>query len=201
MERYDLSYLDELEAESIHILREVAAWFERPVLLYSAGKDSSVLIRLTEKAFAPAGLPFPLLHVDTGYKFAELYAFRDKTVRETGARLVVHRNEDAIASGAHPDRLGVGGDFNYSSDENTEPPPLLLRDNYDSRSARVDLAFARVEPVRWLRIEGGRFEMPVRLTEMIWDRDLRPQGAALTLAHRDAAGVDRFNDHQAARDR
>ncbi|HET7293086.1 MAG TPA: putative porin [Vicinamibacteria bacterium] len=89
--------------------------------------------------------------------------------------------------------LGVGGDFNYSSDENVEPPPALLRDNYDSRDARLDLAFARVDPVRWLRLEGGRFEMPVRLTEMIWDRDLRPQGAALTLAHRDEGGIDRYS--------
>ena len=90
-------------------------------------------------------------------------------------------------------KLGVGGDFNYSSDENVEPPPPLLRDNYDSRDARLDLAFARVEPVGWLRLEGGRFEMPVRLTEMIWDRDLRPQGAALTLSKRDADGVERFS--------
>jgi|SRR5262245_20071167 len=89
--------------------------------------------------------------------------------------------------------LGVGGDFNYSSDENIEPRPLLLRDNYDSRDARLDLAFARLEPARWLRLEGGRFEMPVRLTEMIWDRDLRPQGAALTLAHRGESGIDRFS--------
>ncbi len=111
------------------------------------------------------------------------------------------RDEDRTRFQARPrlefgrDRfeLGVGGDFNYSSDENIEPRPQLLRDNYDSRDARLDLAFARIDPVRWLRIEGGRFEMPVRLTEMIWDRDLRPQGAALTLSHRDAAGVDRFS--------
>jgi hypothetical protein len=89
-------------------------------------------------------------------------------------------------------RLGVGGDFNYSSDKNVEPRPALIRDNYDSRDARLDLAFARIEPARWLRVEGGRLEMPVRLTEMIWDRDLRPQGGAVTLEHRDAAGVSRF---------
>ena len=83
--------------------------------------------------------------------------------------------------------FGVGGDFNYSSDENTEeinPAFPLIRDNYKSRDARVDLAFARVQPVDWLRLEGGRFVMPVPLTEMIWDRDLRPQGAALTLDFR-----------------
>ena len=111
------------------------------------------------------------------------------------------RNEDRtrfqirprLEFGRNRFKLGVGGDFNYSSDENIEPRPALLRDNYDSRDARLDLAFARIDPVRWLRLEGGRFEMPVRLTEMLWDRDLRPQGAALTLAHRDAAGVDRFS--------
>jgi hypothetical protein len=76
--------------------------------------------------------------------------------------------------------LGVGGDFNYSSDENTEGSPAIVRDNYKSRDARVDLAFGRLE-AGWLRLEGGRFVMPVPLTEMIWDRDLRPQGGALTL--------------------
>jgi hypothetical protein len=77
-------------------------------------------------------------------------------------------------------RLGVGGEFNWSKDENIEPRPALLRDNYDSRDARLDLAFAGIE-ASWLRIEGGRFRMPVALTEMLWDRDLRPQGAVVTL--------------------
>jgi len=89
--------------------------------------------------------------------------------------------------------LGAGGDFNYSSDENTEGTPAIVRDNYKSKDARVDLAFARLEPVSWLRLEGGRFEMPVRLTEMVWDRDLRPQGGALTLAIRDDEGADVFS--------
>ena len=82
-------------------------------------------------------------------------------------------------------RLGVGGDFNYSSDKNDEPPPALIRDNYRSRDARLDLAFARIRPMHWLRLEGGRFEMPLAFTEMIWDRDLRPQGAAAALELRD----------------
>ncbi len=107
MESYHLSHLDVLEAEGIHILREVVGQFERPVLLYSAGKDSSVLLRLAQKAFAPGPIPFPLLHVDTSYKFPELYEFRDRIVEELGARLIVHRNEEAIASGAHPQRLGT----------------------------------------------------------------------------------------------
>ena len=93
--------------------------------------------------------------------------------------------------------LGVGGDFNYSSDDNQAPPRgsttlALTRDNYDSRSARLDLAFARLDLVSWLRLEGGRFEMPVGLTEMIWDRDLRPQGAAVSIRPRDRTGTPRF---------
>jgi Putative porin len=93
--------------------------------------------------------------------------------------------------------LGVGGEFNYSSDENTKTEtgekPALIRDNYNSRDARLDLAFARIEPFHWLRLDGGRFEMPVGVTEMIWDRDLRPQGGALTLQAKDQAGVSRFS--------
>jgi hypothetical protein len=79
-------------------------------------------------------------------------------------------------------RLGAQGDFNYSSDKNDENDPPLIRDNYRSRDARVDLAFLRLAPTRWLSLEGGRFAMPIPFTEMIWDRDLRPQGGALTLS-------------------
>jgi hypothetical protein len=89
--------------------------------------------------------------------------------------------------------LGVAGEFNYSSDENTEGSPAIVRDNYKSRDARVDMAFLRLEPVRWLKLEGGRFEMPVRFTEMIWDKDLRPQGGALVLAVRNADGDETFS--------
>jgi sulfate adenylyltransferase subunit 2 len=97
-----LSHLRLLEAESIHILREVAAEFERPVMLYSIGKDSSVMLRLAQKAFYPGPIPFPLLHVDTGFKFAEMLSFRDRTAREVGTKLLVWRNENAIAAGANP---------------------------------------------------------------------------------------------------
>src|SRR5215468_4045688 len=102
-----LDHLRALESESIHIIREVAAEFERPVLLYSVGKDSSVLLRLAQKAFYPGRLPFPLMHVDTGYKFQEMYDFRDRIVRESGADLFVWRNEPAIAQGANPGELGT----------------------------------------------------------------------------------------------
>jgi sulfate adenylyltransferase subunit 2 len=104
---YHLSHLRHLESESIHILREVTAEFRNPVLLYSVGKDSSVLVRLAQKAFHPGPIPFPLLHVDTGYKFPEMYEFRDRFCQQVGARLIVERNEAWIANGAHPLRLGV----------------------------------------------------------------------------------------------
>jgi sulfate adenylyltransferase subunit 2 len=102
-----LSHLRLLEAESIHILREVVAEFAKPVMLYSIGKDSSVMLRLAQKAFYPGPIPFPLLHVDTGYKFHEMLAFRDSYTKEIGARLLVWRNEDALAAGANPVKLGT----------------------------------------------------------------------------------------------
>ncbi|HVX67968.1 MAG TPA: sulfate adenylyltransferase subunit CysD [Bryobacteraceae bacterium] len=102
-----LTHLQALEAESIHIFREVAAEFARPVMLYSIGKDSSVMLRLAQKAFYPGRIPFPLLHVDTGFKFREMIEFRDRYTAEVGARLIVHRNESALAAGANPFRLGT----------------------------------------------------------------------------------------------
>lgn len=107
MESYVLSTLDELEAESIHIFREVAAQFERPVMMYSVGKDSSVLLRLAQKAFSPGRVPFPLLHVDTEYKFAEMYAFRDRVCSEAGVELRVYANRAALDAGANPWDLGT----------------------------------------------------------------------------------------------
>ncbi|PJK14958.1 sulfate adenylyltransferase subunit CysD [Lysobacteraceae bacterium NML07-0707] len=95
-------HLDRLEAESLHILREVAAEFRNPVLLYSIGKDSSVLLHLLQKAFFPARPPIPLLHVDTGWKFAEMIAFRDRRAQETGLQLHVHINPDGLARGIGP---------------------------------------------------------------------------------------------------
>jgi sulfate adenylyltransferase subunit 2 len=96
------SHLQRLEAESIHILREVAAEFQKPVMLYSVGKDSSVMLHLAMKAFFPAKPPFPLLHVDTTWKFREMIAFRDATVKRLGLELIVHVNEDGVKRGISP---------------------------------------------------------------------------------------------------
>lgn len=102
-----LTHLRMLEAESIHILREVVAEFQRPVMLYSIGKDSSVMVRLAQKAFYPGRIPFPLLHVDTTYKFKEMIEFRDKFCADIGANLIVHTNRAAIEAGANPFDLGT----------------------------------------------------------------------------------------------
>lgn len=97
-----LSHLERLEAESIHIFREVVAQAERPVMLYSAGKDSAVMLHLARKAFHPAPPPFPLLHVDTTWKFQAMYAYRDRAAAAAGMKLIVHRNPEALARGINP---------------------------------------------------------------------------------------------------
>jgi sulfate adenylyltransferase subunit 2 len=97
-----LTHLQRLEAESIHIMREAVAESERPVMLYSVGKDSSVMLHLALKAFHPGRLPFSLLHVDTTFKFQEMYAFRDALTRDLGVDLIVHRNPEAVAAGINP---------------------------------------------------------------------------------------------------
>ncbi len=98
----NLTHLQKLEAESIHIMREVAAEFDNPVMLYSVGKDSAVLLHLARKAFAPGKIPFPLLHVDTNWKFKEMIEFRDEMAAEYGFELLVHKNPDGIAMGMGP---------------------------------------------------------------------------------------------------
>jgi sulfate adenylyltransferase subunit 2 len=97
-----LTHLDRLEAESLHILREVVAGAQKPVMLYSVGKDSAVMLHLARKAFYPAPPPFPLLHVDTTWKFREMYALRDRMARESGMDLLVHRNPEAVERGINP---------------------------------------------------------------------------------------------------
>src|SRR6266851_4214129 len=97
-----IAHLDRLEAESIHVMREVVSEATRPVMLYSAGKDSSVMLRLALKAFHPARPPFPLLHVDTTWKFRAMYEFRDRTARDLGLDLIVHVNPDGLAMNVNP---------------------------------------------------------------------------------------------------
>ncbi len=103
---YTLSQLDVLEAESIHVIREVAAEFERPALLFSGGKDSIVMLALAEKAFKPASIPFPVMHVDTGHNFPEVLEFRDKRAAELGVRLVVASVQDSIDAGRAVEETG-----------------------------------------------------------------------------------------------
>ncbi len=102
-----LSHLQRLEAESIHILREVAGEFQRPVMLYSIGKDSSVMLRLAQKAFCPAPIPFPLLHIDTTYKFREMIEFRDEQAARLGLNLIVHRSRPRSKTECSPFMLGT----------------------------------------------------------------------------------------------
>jgi sulfate adenylyltransferase subunit 2 len=102
MSKYSLTHLRQLEAESIHIMREVAAEFENPVMLYSIGKDSSVMVRLAEKAFAPGKVPFPLMHIDSKWKFKEMVEFRDHYAKENNWDLIVHYNKEGFESGVGP---------------------------------------------------------------------------------------------------
>ena len=108
----ELSYLRLLEAEAIFVMREVAAEFERPVLLFSGGKDSIVLLRLAEKAFRPARFPFPIMHVDTGHNFPEVLEFRDRRVAELGERLIVASVQESIDAGRVAEETGIGASRN-----------------------------------------------------------------------------------------
>ena len=106
MEHYFLSHLDVLEAEAIHIMREVAAEFRRPVMMFSGGKDSICMLRLAEKAFRPARFPFPLLHIDTGHNFPEVIEFRDRRATQLGERLIIRTVQDAIEAGIATEPTG-----------------------------------------------------------------------------------------------
>src|SRR5580658_2086352 len=104
--QYQLSHLEALEAQSVHIMREVVAEFEKPVLLFSGGKDSIVMLRLAEKAFWPARIPFPVMHVDTGHNFPEVLEFRDRRLDEVGARLIVASVQESIDTGSVSEQHG-----------------------------------------------------------------------------------------------
>ena len=112
MREYNLTHLKQLEAESIHIIREVAAEFDKPVMLYSVGKDSAVMLHLAIKAFYPGTLPFPLMHVDTTWKFKEMIAFRDQQIEKLGLDIIVHANQEGIDAGIGP--------FTHGSEKHTD---------------------------------------------------------------------------------
>ena len=132
-----LTHLRQLEAEAIHIMREVVSQFERPVMMYSIGKDSSVLLHLARKAFFPGRLPFPLLHVDTTWKFREMIEFRDRTAAELGLDLIVHTNPDGVAGGINP---FDHGSRNYTDIMKTQ----ALKQALDA--GRFDAAFGGCPP-------------------------------------------------------
>jgi sulfate adenylyltransferase subunit 2 len=138
-----LSHLDRLEAESIHIIREVAAECRNPVMLYSIGKDSSVMLHLARKAFHPAPPPFPLMHVDTTWKFREMYAFRDRMAAEAGMQLIVHQNPDGISGGINPFDHGP----NHTRIWKTEGLKQALdKGKFDARSAAPAATRRRAAP-------------------------------------------------------
>lgn len=112
LNKYEISHLKELEAEAIYIMREVAAQFERPVLLFSGGKDSITLVRIAEKAFRPAKFPFPLLHIDTGHNFPETIEFRDRLIARIGEKLIVRYVQDSIDTGRVVEEKGRGASRN-----------------------------------------------------------------------------------------
>ena len=112
MPEYNLTHLKQLEAESIHIMREVAAEFDKPVMLYSVGKDSAVMLHLALKAFYPGKLPFPLMHVDTTWKFKEMIAFRDQQIEKLGLDIIVHTNQEGVDAGIGP--------FTHGSENHTD---------------------------------------------------------------------------------
>ena len=112
MENYNLNYLKELEAESIFVVREVAAQFERPALLFSGGKDSIILAHLSRKAFHPAKIPFPFIHVDTGHNFPDTLTYRDELIKELGVRLIVGSVQDSIDKGRAKEETGYNASRN-----------------------------------------------------------------------------------------
>jgi sulfate adenylyltransferase subunit 2 len=164
---YELSYLQTLEAQSIHVLREVAAEFERPVLLFSGGKDSIVMLHLAAKAFAPASIPFPVMHVDTGRNFPEVLEFRDRRVAELGVRLVVASVQDDIDAGRTVEEPGAS--------RNRIQTPTLLRAISEHRfdavfgGARRDEEKARAkERIFSFRDQHGQWD-PKNQRPELWD--------------------------------
>ena len=166
MARANLTHLDALEAESVFIMREVAAEFERPVLLFSGGKDSIVMLRLAEKAFRPAKFPFPVMHIDTGHNFPEVLAFRDRTVERLGERLIVASVQESIDKGRVREEPG-----NPSRNrlQTTTLLDAILEHQFDAvfGGARRDEEKARAkERVFSLRDEFGQWEPKAQRPEL-----------------------------------
>ena len=168
-ETYHLPTLRALEAEAIHVIREVAATFERPVMLYSIGKDSSVMAHLARKAFHPAPLPFPLMHVDTTWKFPEMYTFRDRFAETIGAELLVETNTEAKARGANP---FTWGSVEYTNVMKTQALlAALSKHRFDAAfgGARRDEERSRAkERIFSFRDEHGRWD-PKNQRPELWD--------------------------------
>ena len=165
---YELSHLETLEAESVHIFREVAAEFERPVLLFSGGKDSIVLLRLAEKAFRPGGFPFPIMHVDTGHNFPEVIEFRDRIVSQLGERLIVANVQESIDNGRVVEETGPRASRNRL--QTTTLLDALETHGFDAAfgGARRDEERARAkERVFSFRDDFGQWE-PKRQRPELW---------------------------------
>jgi len=168
-ESYSLPTIRHLEAEAIHIIREVAASFERPVMLYSIGKDSAVMVHLARKAFHPAPLPFPLMHVDTTWKFPEMYALRDRFARDIGCELLVETNTEAKERGANP---FTWGSVEYTNVMKTQALlAALAKYRFDAAfgGARRDEERSRAkERIFSFRDEHGRWD-PKNQRPELWD--------------------------------
>jgi sulfate adenylyltransferase subunit 2 len=164
---YELSHLETLEAESIHIFREVAAEFERPVLLFSGGKDSIVLLRLAQKAFRPGKFPFPIMHVDTGHNFPEVIEFRDKLIEQLGERLIVASVQDSIDAGRVIEETGPRASRNRL--QTTTLLDAIAEHNFDAAcgGARRDEERARAkERVFSFRDDFGQWDPKAQRPEL-----------------------------------
>ncbi len=169
MSDYSLDYLDQLEAEAIHILREVAGQFERPALLFSGGKDSITLVRLAEKAFRPGRFPFPLVHVDTGHNFPETIRFRDELISRTGEQLIVGYVQDAIDQGKVIEQTGKNASRNAL--QTVTLLDIIAANRFDAciGGARRDEEKARAkERIFSVRNEFGQWE-PKRQRPELWN--------------------------------
>jgi sulfate adenylyltransferase subunit 2 len=169
MSKYNLDYLDELEAEAIHILREVAGQFEKPALLFSGGKDSITLVRLAEKAFRPGKFPFPLVHIDTGHNFQETITYRDNMVARLGEKLIVGHVQDSIDQGKVVEQRGKNASRN--SLQTITLLDTILANGFDAciGGARRDEEKARAkERIFSVRDEFGQWD-PKRQRPELWN--------------------------------